>query len=61
MRFSPVESVIWLSTHKISFRADHAIHYIDLRNPQQQLFELKGHRKAVSYVQFINTKEVISA
>ena len=41
--------------------ADHAIHYIDLRNPGQQLFELKGHRKAVSYVHFISTTEVISA
>lgn len=40
---------------------DHAIHYVDLRKPTEQLLELKGHRKAVSYVQFINTKEIVSA
>lgn len=52
---------VCMVTKALSLSSDHSIHYIDLRNPQQQLFELKGHRKAVSYVQFINNKEVISA
>ena len=40
---------------------DHSIHYVDMRKPQAQLQQLKGHRKAVSYVQFISDSEVVSA
>ena len=40
---------------------DHSIHYMDMRKPQAPLRQLKGHRKAVSYVQFISTDEIVSA
>lgn len=40
---------------------DHCVHYYDLRNPKQPLTVFRGHKKAVSYVKFINTKEIVSA
>jgi len=50
------------SAHHIAFgSADHHIHYYDLRRPREPLFVLKGHRKAVSYVKFLNREEVVSA
>eukprot|EP01134_Creolimax_fragrantissima_P007757 CFRG7757T1 len=56
VRFSPSEA------HYLAFgSADHHIHYYDLRAPQQPLHVLKGHRKAVSYVRFLNNKEIVSA
>eukprot|EP00053_Salpingoeca_punica_P018544 m.182253 g.182253 ORF g.182253 m.182253 type:complete len:637 (-) comp17457_c0_seq1:1962-3872(-) len=41
--------------------ADHHIHYYDLRNLRSELFVFKGHAKAVSYVRFLNSAELISA
>ncbi|GAQ77645.1 Hypothetical protein KFL_000020060 [Klebsormidium nitens] len=41
--------------------ADHHIHYFDLRKPQEPLFVFMGHKKAVSYVKFINETELASA
>ncbi|XP_069120571.1 E3 ubiquitin-protein ligase COP1-like [Argopecten irradians] len=41
--------------------ADHCVHYYDLRNTKQAVMIFKGHRKAVSYTKFLNTKEIVSA
>lgn len=41
--------------------ADHDVHYYDLRNMSKALCVFKGHKKAVSYVKFLNTSEIISA
>ncbi|GAM19089.1 hypothetical protein SAMD00019534_022640 [Acytostelium subglobosum LB1] len=50
------------SSHLIAFgSADHHIHYYDLRHTKDPLFIFKGHRKAVSYVKFMNRDEIISA
>ena len=40
---------------------DHHIHYYDLRNVREPLFVFRGHRKAVSYVKFLNKDEIVSA
>eukprot|EP01133_Synstelium_polycarpum_P001374 gene1374-1577_t len=50
------------SSYLIAFgSADHHIHYYDLRHPKDPLFVFKGHRKAVSYVKFLNKDEIVSA
>jgi E3 ubiquitin-protein ligase RFWD2 len=41
--------------------ADHCIHYYDLRNTKEQLGVLKGHKKAVSYVKFMDQDICVSA
>ncbi|MCL4116206.1 UNVERIFIED_CONTAM: hypothetical protein GTU68_023425 [Idotea baltica] len=41
--------------------ADHCVHYYDLRNMKDPLKVFKGHRKAVSYVKFISSEEIVSA
>ncbi|XP_054918924.1 E3 ubiquitin-protein ligase COP1-like isoform X5 [Dermacentor andersoni] len=41
--------------------ADHCVHYYDLRSVKQPLGVFKGHKKAVSYVKFLNTTELVSA
>ncbi len=41
--------------------ADHNVHYYDLRNTKEPIRLFKGHRKAVSYVKFINENEFVSA
>ena len=41
--------------------ADHYIHYYDLRNPKIPIFTFKGHKKAASYVRFLNSNQFISA
>lgn len=41
--------------------SDHHIHYYDLRNTSSPLHVFRGHRKAVSYVRFINKNEMLSA
>ncbi|KAJ3416693.1 hypothetical protein HDV05_000523 [Chytridiales sp. JEL 0842] len=41
--------------------ADHHVHYYDLRNTSKPLHVLQGHRKAVSYVQFLASGQVVSA
>lgn len=56
VKFNPSES------NKIVFgSADHQIHYYDIRNLQRELFMFKGHGKAVSYVQFLDDKSIVSA
>ncbi|XP_064616123.1 E3 ubiquitin-protein ligase COP1-like isoform X2 [Liolophura sinensis] len=50
------------SRYHLSFgSADHCVHYYDLRNPKQPLMVFRGHRKAVSYVKFVNAEEMVSA
>ncbi|XP_013407329.1 E3 ubiquitin-protein ligase RFWD2 [Lingula anatina] len=41
--------------------ADHCVHYYDLRNTKVPLMTFKGHRKAVSYVKFVNSSDLVSA
>ncbi|XP_015364513.1 PREDICTED: E3 ubiquitin-protein ligase RFWD2-like isoform X1 [Diuraphis noxia] len=41
--------------------ADHCVHYYDLRHAKRALAIFKGHKKAVSYVKFLNGKEMVSA
>merc|ERR1719323_1726802 len=41
--------------------ADHCVHYYDLRSTKQPLNVFKGHRKAVSYVKFLNSEDIVSA
>lgn len=41
--------------------ADHHIHYYDLRNVSAPVHVFSGHRKAVSYVKFLSTRELASA
>lgn len=49
-------------SHQLVFgSADHLVHYYDLRLPSKPLFILDGHRKAVSYVQFLSRSEIASA
>ncbi|XP_053668667.1 E3 ubiquitin-protein ligase COP1-like [Anopheles marshallii] len=49
------------SCHLAFGTADHCVNYYDLRNLKQPLCLFKGHRKAVSYVKFLNTDEIVSA
>lgn len=49
------------SCHLAFGSADHDVHYYDLRNMSKALCIFKGHKKAVSYVKFLNTNEIISA
>ncbi|XP_026472694.1 E3 ubiquitin-protein ligase COP1-like isoform X1 [Ctenocephalides felis] len=50
------------SSYHLAFgAADHCVHYYDLRNMKGPLSIFKGHRKAVSYVKFINSEEIVSA
>lgn len=49
------------SCHLAFGSADHCVHYYDLRNMKEALAVFKGHRKAVSYVKFINVEDIVSA
>lgn len=49
------------SCHLAFGSADHCVHYYDLRNMKEALAIFKGHRKAVSYVKFLNKEEIVSA
>ena len=49
------------SCHLAFGSADHCVHYYDLRNIKEPLCVFKGHKKAVSYVKFLNTQEIVSA
>eukprot|EP00842_Homolaphlyctis_polyrhiza_P002575 jgi/Hompol1/3318/HPOL_006465-RA len=56
VRFHPTQS------HHLAFgSADHHLHYYDLRNISVPLHVFKGHRKAVSYVKFVNDNEMVTA
>ena len=41
--------------------ADHCVHYYDLRQTKQPLNVFRGHKKAVSYVKFLNSDNLVSA
>ncbi|KAG7171793.1 E3 ubiquitin-protein ligase COP1-like, partial [Homarus americanus] len=41
--------------------ADHCVHYYDLRNMKEAVRVFKGHRKAVSYVKFVSSEDIVSA
>lgn len=41
--------------------ADHNVYYYDLRNIKAPLHVFHGHKKAVSYVNFLSTIELVSA
>eukprot|EP00963_Diacronema_lutheri_P002014 scaffold131_cov335-Pavlova_lutheri.AAC.1 len=41
--------------------ADHQIHLYDIRHPGKPLSTIKGHRKAVSYVKFVDGENLLSA
>lgn len=50
------------SSYKVAFgSADHCIHYYDFRQPKTPLRVYSGHKKAVSYVKFSSSTELISA
>lgn len=49
------------SCHLAFGSADHDVHYYDLRKLNKPICVFKGHKKAVSYVKFLNTEEIISA
>lgn len=49
------------SSHLAFGSADHCVHYYDLRNMKEALSIFKGHKKAVSYVKFLNNEEIVSA
>ncbi|XP_074600531.1 E3 ubiquitin-protein ligase COP1-like [Brevipalpus obovatus] len=51
-----------MTRYHIAFgSADHCLYYYDLRNIKQPQSIFKGHRKAVSYVRFLNRNEIVSA
>ncbi|CAI4229347.1 unnamed protein product [Auanema sp. JU1783] len=41
--------------------ADHTVHMYDIRQPSTPVSILKGHKKAVSYVRYVNDDQVVSA
>lgn len=56
VKFNPASS-----THLAIGSADHNVYYYDLRQMREPLCIFKGHRKAVSYVKFLNASELVSA
>ncbi|XP_023029461.2 E3 ubiquitin-protein ligase COP1 isoform X1 [Leptinotarsa decemlineata] len=56
VKFNPRSS--W---HLAFGSADHCVHYYDLRNMKEAVSLFKGHKKAVSYVKFLNSEEIVSA
>lgn len=40
---------------------DHHIHYYDARSLREPLFVLRGHDKAVSHIQFLDSSRLVSA
>ncbi|XP_039762158.1 E3 ubiquitin-protein ligase COP1-like [Pararge aegeria] len=56
VRFNPRSSA-----HLAFGSADHAVHYYDLRAPRAPLCVFRDHRKAVSYVQFLDAHTLVSA
>lgn len=49
------------SCHFAYGSAYHEVFYYDLRNLSKPLCTMKGHKKAVSYVKFLNANEIVSA
>lgn len=56
VRFNPRSSC-----HLAFGSADHCVHYYDLRAPRRPLAVLRDHRKAVSYVKFLDADTIVSA
>lgn len=56
VKFNPKSSF-----HLAFGSADHCVHYYDLRNLKEALCLFKGHKKAVSYVKFLNGEHIVSA
>ncbi|GBP10184.1 E3 ubiquitin-protein ligase COP1 [Eumeta japonica] len=56
VRFNPRSSC-----HLAFGSADHCVHYYDLRAPRRPLAVLRDHRKAVSYVKFLDAHRLVSA
>lgn len=56
VKFNPIGA-----TYLAFGSADHCVHYYDLRHAKRALAVFKGHKKAVSYVKFLNGKEMVSA
>lgn len=56
VRFNPKSSC-----HLAFGSADHCVHYYDLRAPRHPLAVFRDHRKAVSYVKFLDSKTLVSA
>lgn len=56
VRFNPRSSC-----HLAFGSADHCVHYYDLRNAREPLAVFRDHRKAVSYVKFLDAEEIVSA
>ncbi|KAK5650429.1 hypothetical protein RI129_001458 [Pyrocoelia pectoralis] len=50
------------SSYHLAFgSADHCVHYYDMRYMKEAVGVFKGHKKAVSYVKFLNSEEIVSA
>ena len=47
--------------YNLLFSTDHTIRLVDIRKFNEPYQTLQGHRKAVSYVQYLNSKELVSA
>lgn len=56
VKFNP-----YSSCHLAFGSADHCVHYYDLRNLKLPVCSFKGHKKAVSYVKFLNRHQIVSA
>nr|XP_049707988.1 E3 ubiquitin-protein ligase COP1-like [Helicoverpa armigera] len=56
VRFNPRSSC-----HLAFGSADHCVHYYDLRAPREPLAVFRDHRKAVSYVKFLDARTLVSA
>ncbi|XP_004926352.1 E3 ubiquitin-protein ligase COP1 [Bombyx mori] len=56
VRFNPNSSC-----HLAFGSADHCVHYYDLRSPRAPLAVFRDHRKAVSYVKFLDGGTLVSA
>lgn len=56
VRFNPRSSC-----HLAFGSADHCVHYYDLRAPRAPLAVFRDHRKAVSYVKFLDAETLVSA
>lgn len=40
---------------------DHLIHVADFRNPAETCRQLRGHKKTVSYLEFLDDSSIVSA
>lgn len=54
-------SFLIFSFHIAFGSADHCVHYYDIRKADRALQIYKGHKKAVSYVKFLDSTTLVSA